>query len=43
MMRLNLNVRGLTDSATVAVNEHSERLRQAGTRVFRLGLGQSVL
>ncbi len=41
MMRLNLNVRGLTDSATVAINEHSERLRQSGNRVFRLGLGQS--
>lgn len=40
-MRLNLNVRGLRDSATVAINEHSDRLRQTGTRVFRLGLGQS--
>lgn len=41
MMRLNLNVRGLKDSATVAINEHSERLRQSGHKVFRLGLGQS--
>jgi aspartate aminotransferase len=41
MMRLNLNVRGLKPSATVAINEHCEVLRQRGTRICRLGLGQS--
>jgi aspartate aminotransferase len=38
---LNLNVRGLTPSATLAINEHSAALQQAGREVFRLGLGQS--
>ncbi|MGD8932772.1 MAG: pyridoxal phosphate-dependent aminotransferase [Chromatiales bacterium] len=38
---LNLNVRGLGPSATLAINEHSFALQQAGHRVIRLGLGQS--
>ncbi len=38
---LNLNVRGLAPSATLAINEHSAALQQAGREVFRLGLGQS--
>ncbi len=39
--QLNLNVRSLAPSATLAVNEHSARLQQAGKQVYRLGLGQS--
>ena len=38
---LNLNVRGLAMSATVAINEHSDRLRAAGRTIYKLGLGQS--
>ena len=38
---LNLNVRSLGPSATLAINERSVRLQQAGKEVFRLGLGQS--
>jgi aspartate aminotransferase len=41
VVRLNLNVRGLKPSATVSINEYCEVLRQQGTRVCRLGLGQS--
>jgi aspartate aminotransferase len=40
-VQLNLNVRGLPTSATVAINERSDALRRAGRRVFKLGLGQS--
>jgi aspartate aminotransferase len=40
-MHLNLNVRDLSQSATLAINEQCARLRQAGKDVFRLGLGQS--
>ncbi len=40
-VHLNLNVRGLAPSATVAINELSNRLRAEGRRVFKLGLGQS--
>lgn len=40
-VHLNLNVRGLGQSATLAINEHSAALRAAGREVFRLGLGQS--
>jgi aspartate aminotransferase len=40
-VHLNLNVRGLGQSATLAINEHSAALRAAGRDVFRLGLGQS--
>lgn len=40
-VQLNLNVRGLAQSATVAINERSDELRRAGKRVYKLGLGQS--
>ena len=39
--QLNLNVRGLHPSATLAINEHSSLLQQAGHDIIRLGLGQS--
>lgn len=38
---LKLNVRGLSVSATLAINERSRQLIQDGRTVFRLGLGQS--
>ena len=38
---LNLNVRGLATSATLALNEHCARLREQGRDVIRFGLGQS--
>jgi aspartate aminotransferase len=38
---LNMRVRGLPQSATIAINERSLRMHQAGQDVFRLGLGQS--
>ncbi len=38
---LHPNVRKLGHSPTVAINEHCAELREAGRRVFRLGLGQS--
>jgi len=38
---LNLNVRGLSQSATLAINERSVELRRNGRTVHRLGLGQS--
>jgi aspartate aminotransferase len=38
---LNLNVRGLDQSATLAINERSRRLQSQGKFVYRLGLGQS--
>jgi aspartate aminotransferase len=38
---LNLNVRGMGASATLAINERSRRLLDAGREVYRLGLGQS--
>jgi aspartate aminotransferase len=40
-MQLNLNVRGLPPSATVAINELSNELIRQGRRIFKLGLGQS--
>ncbi len=40
-IQLNLNVRGLQPSATLAINERSDRLRRQGRRIFKLGLGQS--
>lgn len=40
-VHLNLNVRGIGASATVAINERSNALRAEGKRVFKLGLGQS--
>ncbi len=38
---LNLNVRGMGHSATIAINERSNALRAAGKPVHKLGLGQS--
>lgn len=38
---LNLNVRGMGPSATLAINERSRQLQAEGREVFRLGLGQS--
>lgn len=38
---LNLNVRGMTPSATVAINERSNAMLAAGRTVYKLGLGQS--
>lgn len=40
-VHLNLNVRGLASSATVAINERCAELRQQGREIIRLGLGQS--
>jgi aspartate aminotransferase len=38
---LNLQVRGLPISATLAINEQCDRLQAEGRPVYRLGLGQS--
>lgn len=38
---LNLNVRGMKQSATVAINERSNALLAEGRAVYKLGLGQS--
>jgi aspartate aminotransferase len=40
-VHLNLNVRGLAPSATVAINERSNELLANGRKIFKLGLGQS--
>lgn len=40
-IHLNLNVRGLSESATLAINERSRRLQHEGRDVYLLGLGQS--
>lgn len=40
-INLNLNVRGLPQSATLAINERSKELQRQNKKVFRLGLGQS--
>jgi aspartate aminotransferase len=40
-VHLNLNVRGMPSSATVAINERCNELLEAGRRVYKLGLGQS--
>lgn len=40
-VHLDLNVRGLGPSATLAINERCAGLRAAGREVHRLGLGQS--
>jgi aspartate aminotransferase len=39
--QINLNVRGLPLSATLAINEKSAELRREGRKIYRLGLGQS--
>jgi len=38
---INLNVRGMSRSATLAINEKCEEMRRRGKTVYRLGLGQS--
>jgi aspartate aminotransferase len=38
---LNLNVRGLNPSATLAINEYSSALQEQGRTIYRMGLGQS--
>lgn len=38
---LNLNIRGLTKSATLAINEKTNQLQKEGKKVFKLGFGQS--
>ena len=40
-VQLNLNVRGMPASATVAINERSNELIRAGRTIYKLGLGQS--
>ena len=40
-VNLNLNVRGLPQSATLVINEKSDELRRQGRKVCKLGLGQS--
>ena len=40
-INLNLNVRGLSPSATLAINEKSDQLIRNGVQVYKLGLGQS--
>lgn len=40
-VNLNLNVRGLAQSSTLAINEKSHDLIRQGKQVFRFGLGQS--
>jgi aspartate aminotransferase len=40
-IHLNLNVRGMPRSATVAINERLDQMRRDGQRVYKLGLGQS--
>ncbi len=40
-VNLNLNVRGIPQSATLAINEESNNLRTSGRRIYKLGLGQS--
>ena len=40
-VQLNLTVRGLLPSATVAINERSDQLRREGRQIFKMGLGQS--
>jgi len=38
---LNLNVRGIQPSATLRINELSNRLKSEGKKIYKLGLGQS--
>lgn len=40
-VHLNLNVRGLSLSPTLAINETSRRLAKAGRDIYKFGLGQS--
>ncbi len=38
---LNLNVRGLPQSATLLINDKSRQLEREGRHIYKLGLGQS--
>lgn len=40
-LSLNLNICGLQQSATLAINERSTALRAAGQHIYNMGLGQS--
>lgn len=40
-VHLNLNVRGLSSSASLAINERIAELVRDGREIFKLGLGQS--
>jgi aspartate aminotransferase len=40
-INLNLNVRGIPQSATLAINERCNELKKQGKKVYKLGLGQS--
>lgn len=40
-MHLNLNIRGLPLSATLRINELSNKMSRAGRQVYKMGLGQS--
>ena len=40
-VHLNLNIRDLSHSATLAINERCARMHREGRELFRLGLGQS--
>jgi len=40
-LSLNLNVRGMPLSATLHINELSNKLKQQGKKVYKFGLGQS--
>lgn len=40
-INLNLNIRGMAESATLAINQRSRSLADQGRRIYRLGLGQS--
>jgi aspartate aminotransferase len=40
-VHINLNIRGMKPSATVAINERCNAMRAEGREVFKLGLGQS--
>ncbi len=40
-VHINLNVRGMGESATIAINKRCEELQKDGRTIFRLGLGQS--
>jgi len=40
-LSLNLRIRGMKPSATVAINERADKLIADGRRIYKLGLGQS--
>lgn len=40
-VHINLNVRGMGESATIAINKRCAELQKEGCNIYRLGLGQS--